>query len=476
MSENPHRPSPLLRLRLLACLAGLVLAAGACSLAGRPAQQETFKVTIENVTDRTEVTTLISTGVAFTHSEDFRLFEAGRPVGKGLEGIAEDGQKWTLNGIVADIPHVYDHTIFDTPPGSTEPANIGGGQRYEFHIAATPERPWLSLATMVGFTNDLYLALDTGGRSGYRLFHPDGTPKSNAELAGAAAHWDVWDAGTEINEPNGMGEYQPDASGGMDIGPPDQGLVQVYEDTAHPIDPAGEAFAVEVRPAADGPEGRYRVTLHNRTDRPGLQPSALSPVLAVAHGPTFSLFDLGTYDRPQGLEALAEDGDPGPLAGTVAAHPDVAGHVVTRGPLPPGEAASFTVELDAAHPRLSLAAMYVESNDVFLSFLNPLGQSGLSVHGRDGEAATAAAADALRFLDAGTEANQVIGRGPDQAPRQDAPGQGEPEPGTARRYRKPTDPLQAADVAVISIERAPGVTRKVSAPAPPPSRAGDSQF
>ena len=124
----------------------------------------TFKVTITNVTDKTPVNTVISTGVAITHNEHFRLFEAGRQdAGLGLEGIAEDGNKWILIKSLSKRPEVLDQITFDTPVGATRAENIGGGKRYEFFIAASPAYPYLSLASMVGFTNDLIFALDDIG-------------------------------------------------------------------------------------------------------------------------------------------------------------------------------------------------------------------------------------------------------------------------------------------------------------------------
>ena len=449
-------------------LGGTILLAwvlGACSLPSSTPPQ-TFKVTIENVSDRSGINTVISTGVAITHSEDYALFEAGRAdKGEGLEGVAEDGHKWPLNAALKFKPQIYDQVIFDTPVGSERPVNIAGGKRYEFFIAASQKFPYLSLATMVGFTNDLNLMLDTDGRSGFRLFHPDGRPKSDEELAEVAAHWDVWDVGTEINEPNGAGPNQPDAPSGLNVGPPDVGLVTRYEDVRRPLDAVHDALSLQILNAPGEPSGTLDVTLTNRTNQPGLVPSPLAPVLAIAHDPTWSAFDEGLPDLGKGLEPLAEDGNAAPLIASVESHPSYLTHVVAAGSgggaIGPGESVTFRIAVDADHPMLTVLTMYVASNDIFLTFLNRFGESGIEALGRSDSELARMTNSKLAFMDAGTERNEEIGDGRYQGNSQDSQGEGEPDIGTVRRYRKPTDPLVPADIAVISITRADDVKRNV---------------
>ena len=109
---------------------GVTVLQGACAaLQGGGAT--TFKVTIANVTQNSTVETVISTGVAFTHNRQMRLFQAGKPDnGMGLEGIAEDGNKWGLNSYLKKRAIIYDRVIFDVPVGQTNPENIWAGKRY----------------------------------------------------------------------------------------------------------------------------------------------------------------------------------------------------------------------------------------------------------------------------------------------------------------------------------------------------------
>lgn len=447
----------------------LCLLAVSCS-ALKPEPVTVFKVTITNVSDKNSVNTVISTGVAVTHNDALALFKAGTPdSGLGLEGVAEDGNKWTLNRNMTRSANVYDQVIFDTPVGGMRPENIGPPKRYEFLIAAKPSFPFLSLSSMVGFTNDVNLMLDTNGRSGFSLFREDGTPKTDEDLRQVVMHWDVWDQGTEINEVNGIGPHQPDAPSGLNVGPSDVGVVRVYEDVERPIDPANSAFAVELENVKDAPEGTVRLTIVNNSNAPGLTPTALGPVVVFAHDPSFSMFELGTADKGQGLETLAEDGDPSSLIASLSKHPGYGSHARSGDTqIGPGQRVSIEIRLTSDHPEISCATMYVESNDTFLTFVSPHGQSGLRLHGQSDEYLARSLATSVQLVESGTEWNEAIGKGKNQGARQRNPGQGEPDKGVVRRWRVPTNPIVAAWIAKIEVRRADGV--KYTLPIPRSSR------
>jgi hypothetical protein len=155
-----------------------------------------------------------------------------------------------------------------------------------------------------------------------------------------------------------------------------------------------------------------------------------------------------------GLEALAEagpptgfEGEPGLLgelqeragsmgvvtAGaytpddTVADPADPTGEVPGAPPIAPGGAFEFDVEA-APGRRLSFASMFVPSNDVFVA-----PASGIDLWPEGGEPVTGDATAGVTLWDAGTEPNAPPGMGPDQAPAQDSPTQGEHEGGVVRR-------------------------------------------
>lgn len=112
---------------------------------------------------------------------------------------------------------------------------------------------------------------------------------------------------------------------------------------------------------------RYSVTVTNLT-----QGQTLTPLLLVTHRNRVRLFELGRAASAE-LVALAEEGDVGPLEALLANESAVS-HVINAvnvlGPPPasllgPGE--SVTHEIRGFHQggKLSLAAMFIPTNDAF---------------------------------------------------------------------------------------------------------------
>ena len=93
------------------------------------------------------------------------------------------------------------------------------------------------------------------------------------------------------------------------------------------------------------------------------------------------------------------------------------------GPALPGSAYSFTV---AATPdqRLSFATMLVQSNDWFFA---PRPE-GIALYDDDGNPISGDVTDQVYVFDAGTEIDQPLGEGADQAPRQAGPDTGDADP------------------------------------------------
>jgi hypothetical protein len=151
----------------------------------------------------------------------------------------------------------------------------------------------------------------------------------------------------------------------------------------------------------------------------------LSPTAYAVHegdNPLFSREEAASDH----LEALAEDGMAGGLAEAAAMDAETADAAAVpvdgdeSGPIGPGEAYEFTVEASADH-RLSLATMFVQSNDLFYA----PGADGIPLF-EGGEAVHGDVTDAIQLWDAGTEQNQAPGEGGDQAPRQMEAGAGAP--------------------------------------------------
>ena len=241
----------------------------------------------------------------------------------------------------------------------------------------------------------------------------------------------LWDAGTEVNQEPGLGPDQAPRQGGAGAGAadPNTSVRMAADDFANlpAVDDAiqvtlthlgGTEFRIRIaNKAADGAlqtsdggsapvilapgvwtvgSGMDHLFTPGQADRGlGLEDlaedggvsgfngqlasrtgvtSPIAPGVYAVHTGSSVLFMAGSADRGEGLEDLAEDGSPGTLAAAVSARAGVVESGVfttpigAAGPAPafPGDAYVFTV---TAMPgdRLSLATMFVQSNDLFFA-------------------------------------------------------------------------------------------------------------
>jgi hypothetical protein len=190
-------------------------------------------------------------------------------------------------------------------------------------------------------------------------------------------------------------------------------------------------------------------------------PAPTAPLLWTITDAGNPLFAAGMPDRGQGLEPLAEDGNPGVLADYIAKNVKSvtkSGVVTTpigdkdAGPITPGKAYEFTVSA-APGQRLTLAFMFGQSNDLFYA----PGDKGIALFDTKGMPLTLDLTDQLQLWDAGTEVNEEPGLGSNQAPRQAAPNTGPAERGTVRlvkdRFRYPS----TRDVVHVTVKPATNV-------------------
>jgi hypothetical protein len=185
----------------------------------------------------------------------------------------------------------------------------------------------------------------------------------------------------------------------------------------------------------------------------------LSPVAYAVHSADVSAFVEGEA-ASDGLEALAEDGDPETLGeelsmvdgvetASAAATPDGSDGA---GPLSPGD--SYTFEVEAGHDHhLTVATMFVQSNDLFYA---PV-PGGMALFDGD-EPVSGDRTDELVLWDAGTEQNQEPGVGADQAPRQSGADTGPEEDGTVRPVSEVMDEHSYPDASeVIEVTVSPSM-------------------
>ncbi|MEM0962764.1 MAG: spondin domain-containing protein [Bacteroidota bacterium] len=382
--------------------------------------------------------------------------------------------------------------VFNTPVGASAPAPIFPGEVYEFSFTAGPNvTPGsgmrLSFATMFIQSNDLFYTFPADGLA---LYDASG----NARTGDVTSEILLYDAGTEVNEEPGVGTNQAPRQSGADTGGEENGVLGRIEEGA--ADRAGftypnNADVIRVLLSHDG-DTEFTVRIENVSTSSTLATSTgsvavpLSPGGWAVHVDAVDFFESGTA-APQWVEAIAEDGSPGPFAdaftpltgitvplspGAVVVHEDAVdfftsgqaasagiegiaedgspGALVAAltgvqgvssvaafdtptgasGPSPIGPGGSYTIEVEAEPgDRLSFATMFIQSNDLFYTFSG----DGLALFDASGAAVSGDVTSQVLLYDAGTEANQEPGVGLDQAPRQSGADTGAEENGTLGR-------------------------------------------
>ena len=164
-----------------------------------------------------------------------------------------------------------------------------------------------------------------------------------------------------------------------------------------------------------------------RLSNGGTAPFVSAPVLWVIHsGSANPIFAGGKRDSGEGLELLAETGDPSQLAGALGGKSGVVSvgadarplGGTADGPLTPGQSYEFEISAQPGQV-LSVAWMFGQSNDLFYSNDRPIALFDATGKPHSGEMTTQ-----LSLWDAGTEVNEEPGLGPNQGPRQKTPDAG----------------------------------------------------
>lgn len=161
------------------------------------------------------------------------------------------------------------------------------------------------------------------------------------------------------------------------------------------------------------------------------QPVPLSPGAYIVHrNGSDSPLLLPRNAANAGLEAVAEDGNTAPYPGAVpgaAAFTTPVG-ASAPGPIGPGGAYEFTVQA-VDGDKLGFVTMFIPSNDWFYTPTDADNSLDLFVDGQPVSGEVAASDFAI--WDAGTEADEEPGTGPNQVQRQAEPNTGAPDTNTA---------------------------------------------
>lgn len=403
----------------------------------------------------------------------------------GDDGNDDDGSSAETHRFTVSIENVAplrpftSAGVFNTPRGDSEPGPATPGKSYEFTIHAGRTQK-LSFVTMLAATNDLFYA---PGGDGIAFYDEDGEPISGDVTDQVY----LWDAGTEVNEEPRVGPNTVSKQDGPDTGPDEDGDVLAIEDVKE-----GESF--DYPPVSDvlnvsieHVEGtKFVVTLTNVSTDDALQtsegdfPAPISPGVWVVHRAPDPLFSVGMPDRGQGIEHIAEDGNPTDLAEfvtentgvtfpaspgvwvvhTKGSHPlytegeadygDGVEHIaedgnpmmlaegsaslegVVRsdvfnmpvgsddpGPIVPGSRYEFSFDASSGQ-RLSFVSMLAATND---AFFGP-SDSGIALFDKDGMPLDGDITDQVYLWDAGTEANEEPLVGPNTVTNQPKPDTG----------------------------------------------------
>jgi len=405
--------------------------------------------------------------------------EAGASAGAG--GSAADSKTFTVTlENIAAVKRFTSGGVFNTPVEAAAPGALKPGHSYEFTINAGRKQK-LSFATMLAATNDLFFAPDGDGIA---LYDQNGDPISGF----VTDQIYLWDAGTEVNEEPAVGPNTVTNQAAPNTGVAEHGNVRkigdVTTDTFDYPTPA-DVMTVSVTHTT-GTE--FKVTIMNVSSDMALmtslgdKPAPLSPGVWVVHNGQNPLFTEGMPDFAEGLESVAEDGNPTGLGAFIAQNsgitypaspgawvvhkagsmplfttgqadygngiehiaedgnptalgaslPDLNGFVAgavfnmpvgsdAPGPILPGKKYQFSFKASPGDA-FSFASMLAATNDVFFA----PGQNGIELFDAEHKPISGDISDQVSLWDAGTEANEEPGIGPNTVTNQLAPDTGAP--------------------------------------------------
>jgi hypothetical protein len=389
------------------------------------------------------------------------------------------GRDFTLR-----IENVAPWTVLKTGTQATKTTRIDGvaGPGEAFEIRFTAANQHVSFAAMLSESNDWFFA---PGPEGIPLV-TDGAPTSGD----VTSFVQLWDAGTELDQEPGVGDSTGRKQRGRDVGAADPNPLvravpvstQLSDGTTFVRPGISSMIRVTLTPGADQQftlrienvsrdvtlvtsQGRMAIhispfawAVHEQPnplftpDKPepdnGLERLAedgqpdplgttlraargyatdLSPGVAVVHTLPAPLFAVGSPDFGVGLERLAEDGNNVPLFDALTASPPDGVSAVyaldtpvggAAGPAAPGQAFELAFHGNPGDS-LSFATMFGMSND-WMFATRPEGIA-LFV---DGVPRTTDVTSEVALFDLGTEVDEEIDVGPDTAPQQPAPNTG----------------------------------------------------
>lgn len=381
----------------------------------------------------------------------------------------------SFNITITNVINYLDAQIFNTPNGASQPGPVTEVNGfYSADFQAVPGTK-LNFASMQVVSNDWFYA-PTG--AGVQLFE-NGVPVTG-DITDQIY---LWDSGTEEEDPATF-TSEP---GGAEAGEPD-------DDNTVRIVTTDVADMVKVTLDYDEPTRTFTLKLINLQGAMAAEPVILAPGIIVLHALENPLFEAGQPDRELGLAKIAVQGSPADLhgwftetgstgaplrlsssysvfsPGIVYAFDADSDPVFTQGeaavagsgvkelaedgnngvmfdyitgqlnlpaaksnemaPIGPGESLTFTLNDVPEGYKLGFNTMFVFTNDWFLAYNN----AGFPLWDENGSPKSGTEATLKTYLyDSGTEVDQVVGFGEDQAPWQSGPNTGAADDNTTIR-------------------------------------------
>ena len=181
----------------------------------------TFHVTVQNVSTATTLqvgalpdrTAPLSPGT-WAVVESGTIFNLNDQARLSIERQAEEGSPDMLVQELEGDGNIDEGGSFMSPGGPDNGPAIASGETTTFSFDAEPGDK-LQILTMFGQSNDWFYAFDNGGLD---LFNGDNDPVIGDQTGKLI----LYDAGTELDEPPGLGLTQkPDHPNTIDVGPAD---------------------------------------------------------------------------------------------------------------------------------------------------------------------------------------------------------------------------------------------------------------
>jgi hypothetical protein len=217
-------------IKVAVLVAAMVLGiqAGNFTYAQNGKKSASFKVRVENVSDKDGLAAqdgskypfALSPGIFVVSTAKTELFTDGKKASAALESQSEDGNPGLFAKMFPVVAGSLMSGVFNKPVGSDMASPIFPGGAFEFTFNAS-EGMKLNMAMMYGQSNDLFYApaksikLFVGGK----VVSGDITEK-----------FLLWDAGTEVNQAPGLGADQGPRQKGPNTGADENGVVRLVKD------------------------------------------------------------------------------------------------------------------------------------------------------------------------------------------------------------------------------------------------------